>query len=389
MSLQQIGVVVAVPDGLPPDRVGTLPPPLRLVRQLHAAGVGRPTILAVGSAEAARRWKARMSAEGATAVALEGLGDAVAAADASRRWLCVAGDLVVSGEGLREALGNGAGSGRTILPDGQPAWDTTPAGGNGVLAWARAVCMGKPAPSSGPVAHVLPPQRYAGRASDPEAARRLDAAVLENLGHRQDPNFPRLTGRRISRAMSRRLAAAGVAPNAVTLGGIAAGVLAAVAFAQASYPWLLVGALLLVFSRLLDDCDGEVARMTVRSTRLGARLDVVGDVVVYAAVFTGLAVGLLRSDPHGGHLWTLGLLLFGAGMTTAIVLGAVTGTSLPQHSRLLKFLETGASGDFAYVFLPFALLDAVDVFFWGAAIGAQVYWALLAVVVLRLRRGVA
>jgi phosphatidylglycerophosphate synthase len=239
------------------------------------------------------------------------------------------------------------------------------------------------------VAHVLPPQRYAGRASDPDAARRLDAAILGNLGHRQDPNFPRLTGRRISRAMSRRLAAAGVAPNLVTLGGIACGVLAAVAFARASYGWLLAGALLLVLSRLLDDCDGEVARMTVRSTRLGARLDVIGDVVVYTAVFTGLAVGLVRSDPHGGHLWALALLLSGAGMTTVIVLGAVTGTSLPEHSRLLKLLETGASGDFAYVFFPFALLDAVDFFFWGAAIGAQVYWMLLAIVVLRLRRRLA
>jgi phosphatidylglycerophosphate synthase len=295
----------------------------------------------------------------------------------------------MSGDGLREALENGAASGRTVLADGQPAWDTRPDGGNGLVAWARAVCSGQPAPAAGPVAHVLPPQRYVGRATDPDAARRLDAAILGNLGHRQDPNFPRLTGRRISRAISRRLAAAGASPNLVTLGGIACGVLAAVAFAQSSYGWLLAGALLLVFSRLLDDCDGEVARMTVRSTRLGARLDVTGDVVVYTTVFTGLAIGLMRSDPHGGHLWALGLLLFGAGMTTVIVLGAVTGTSLPEHSRLLKFLETGASGDFAYVFLPFALLDAVDIFFWGAAIGAQVYWVLLAVVVLRLRRRLA
>jgi len=381
----QLGVVIAVPGALPSEPVGTLPPPLRLVRQLRAAGAGHPTILAVADTDAANRWRARMQREGATVVTVDALADAVAA-DTTRRWVCVPGDLVLSGEGLPEALAGANGGGRTLLADGAPAWETTSPGGNGLLAWARAVCAGAPAPESGPVTHVLPPQRFAGRAADVEAARRLDAAVLGNLGHRQDPNFPRLTGRRLSRAMSRRFAAAGIAPNTVTLGGITVGVLAAAAFAQGTYPWLVAGALLLVLSRLLDDCDGEVARMTVRSTPFGARLDVIGDVVVYATVFTGLAIGLARSDPHGGHVWALVLLLFGAGMTTAIVLGLVTGTSLPEHSRLLKLLETFASGDFAYVFLPFALLDAVDFFFWGAAIGAQVYWVLLAIVVLQLRR---
>jgi phosphatidylglycerophosphate synthase/uncharacterized membrane protein YbhN (UPF0104 family) len=232
----------------------------------------------------------------------------------------------------------------------------------------------------------LPEQTILGRAVNTGAAAQLSRAVVAALGRAEDPNFTRLFGRTLSKWLSRRLAARGVTPNMVTLMGIAVGLGAAALIAQVGYLYTLAGAILLVFSRILDDCDGEVARLTLRQSVFGARLDVAGDIIVHAAAFLAVATSLHRSDPSGGYLWTVPLLLFGGAMTTVLVLGFVTGTSLPRESRLLRFMERSASGDFAYIFLVFAVIGRPQWFLWAAAIGAQFYWAVLGIAVLAFSR---
>ena len=384
----ELGIVIAVPTDLPPHPIGTLPAPVRLLRQLRAAGATGPAWLVVDGDARAREWAEPARHEGAVALGVDEISPALSRERAAG-WLCASGDLVLSGEGLADALDAASPGDRTELPDGDPAWVIAPAVLDGVSTWAAARCAGEPTMPDADVTRTLPVQRYAGRVRDEASARDLDHAVMGNLGHDHEPNFARLSGRHLSRVLSRPLARWGIAPNTVTLTATAVGLTAALCLGAGTYGWTLGGALLLVLSRLLDDADGEVARMTIRQTEFGARLDVASDLVVHASVFLGLALGLHRADPTGGHLLALALLLGGAAITTAIVLGVVTGTTLPQESRLLRLLETGASGDFAYVFLPFALLGWTHVFLWAAAIGAQAYWLLLLGVVIRLRRRTA
>jgi len=80
--------------------------------------------------------------------------------------------------------------------------------------------------------------------------------------------------------MGRRLASLGVRANAVTLTGLALGLVSALMIALGASTWALVP---LLASRLADGLDGAVARAT-RKTDFGGYLDIGSDFLFYGAV---------------------------------------------------------------------------------------------------------
>lgn len=93
-----------------------------------------------------------------------------------------------------------------------------------------------------------------------------------------DPRSNRLVGGWLSLTyvVSRPLAARGLAPDLVTVLGVLVSAVAA-ALAAPGGRWLLLAALVVVLSGLLDNVDGAVAVLTDRSTRWGFVLDSVAD----------------------------------------------------------------------------------------------------------------
>jgi 1L-myo-inositol 1-phosphate cytidylyltransferase / CDP-L-myo-inositol myo-inositolphosphotransferase len=116
------------------------------------------------------------------------------------------------------------------------------------------------------------------------AAKPLDGVVSRRLN------------RPLSRRISLRLVRAGVSPTAATLGAFAITLVAAATVALgALWPAALVlGGLLVQLASVVDGCDGEVARATLRTSRAGAFLDSIldrlGDLALLAAL--ALAAGL-------------------------------------------------------------------------------------------------
>ncbi len=94
--------------------------------------------------------------------------------------------------------------------------------------------------------------------------------------------------------VGRRLAAAGVGADTLTLTGFALGVAAAVAIASG---WPLAGAALIALNRLADGLDGAVARAG-RSSDRGGYLDVTLDFTVYGLIPLAFAV----ADPAANGL---------------------------------------------------------------------------------------
>ncbi|MEQ8813808.1 MAG: CDP-alcohol phosphatidyltransferase family protein [Thalassobaculum sp.] len=88
-------------------------------------------------------------------------------------------------------------------------------------------------------------------------------------------------------AAGRRLAAAGVSANAVTVGGFLVGILSVPALAAGRYDLAL---LTILANRLGDGLDGAIAR-SVGPSDLGGYLDIVLDFVFYSAVVLGFALG--------------------------------------------------------------------------------------------------
>lgn len=91
-------------------------------------------------------------------------------------------------------------------------------------------------------------------------------------------------------------------PNAITLAALVIALAAAECFWRGTTLWLIIGALLLQVSLVIDCVDGETARYTRRFTALGAWLDATTDRVKEYAVYAGLALGAART---GDPVWTL------------------------------------------------------------------------------------
>jgi archaetidylinositol phosphate synthase len=92
--------------------------------------------------------------------------------------------------------------------------------------------------------------------------------------------------RPLSRPLVTVLARARVAPTTVVVANAVTGLVAAAALARGQ---LLAAALLLQVKTLLDNTDGQLARVTGRVTLTGRYLDTEADLVVNAAIFGALA----------------------------------------------------------------------------------------------------
>jgi phosphatidylglycerophosphate synthase len=113
-----------------------------------------------------------------------------------------------------------------------------------------------------------------------------------------------------------------VRPNHLTTVRLGFGIASAAAFTQGSYGWTNLGALLLVLSNFLDHTDGELARISGKTSRVGHLYDLASDAAVTILLFMAMGVGVdVRSGgalPDGLHVWPL-LLGTAAGVAIALI----------------------------------------------------------------------
>ena len=100
-----------------------------------------------------------------------------------------------------------------------------------------------------------------------------------------------------------------MSPNFVTVISFIVGLASALSFAQGARWALILGALLLQLSLILDCVDGEVARATHRFSVIGAWLDASTDRVKEYAVYAGLAAGAVVTGVQSQLAWALALIL--------------------------------------------------------------------------------
>ncbi|SOC10293.1 CDP-alcohol phosphatidyltransferase family protein [Stappia indica] len=169
-------------------------------------------------------------------------------------------------------------------------------------------------------------------------------------------------------AAGRRLAAAGVGADAVTLAGFACGIAAAFAICWHAP---LLAALLILANRLADGLDGAVARARTRTDR-GGYLDIVLDFFFYGAIPFAFAL----ADPAANALAASALLLSfymnGASFLGFAIMAEKRGFSTSaQGAKSLYYLGGLAEGaETIAVFLAFCLFPAAF---------APIAWAFAAV----------
>jgi archaetidylinositol phosphate synthase len=131
---------------------------------------------------------------------------------------------------------------------------------------------------------------------------------------------------RLARRLIAPLKDSWVGPNHLTTLRIAVGLAAAAAFLPGTYGWSNFAALLLVLSNFLDHTDGELARMSGKSSRYGHIYDLASDALVTILLFVAIGVGIgAKSD--------VALAL------PPVVLGAIAGIAIALIFFLRMRLE--------------------------------------------------
>jgi phosphatidylglycerophosphate synthase len=244
--------------------------------------------------------------------------------------------------------------------------------------------------------HVEAPLVLASRADVPAAERRL----LRELVKEQDGFLTRHISRKISLAVTRRVARTPVTPNAMTVFCTLLGLAAAWCFGSSTAPGQLMGGLLFLLHSILDGCDGELARLKFKESRLGGTLDFWGDNIVHVAVFAAFAFAWsnavddewplrLGAVAIAGTILGATFVYFHA-MRPKATAGPLLTTVSPDHrSRLTEILDEVSRRDFIYLV---AILGAFGKAYWFlalAAIGTPVFFlSVLVAALLGERRAV-
>lgn len=102
---------------------------------------------------------------------------------------------------------------------------------------------------------------------------------------------------RLARRLVTPLKDSWVTPNHLTTLRLGVGLGAAAAFTLGTYAWSNLAALLVVLSNFLDHTDGELARISGKSSRIGHLYDVGSDAAVTILIFIAIGAGA-STAPH-------------------------------------------------------------------------------------------
>jgi archaetidylinositol phosphate synthase len=185
---------------------------------------------------------------------------------------------------------------------------------------------------------------------------------------------PRPWDARLACRLVAPLADSPVTPNHLTTVRLATGLAAAVAFVPGSYGWSNVAALLFVLSNFIDHADGELARISGKTSRFGHLYDLAADAAVTIPLFVAIGAG---ASGKAGVPWEIPAVALGAIAGTAIALifflririEEMVGRAASRQAALLGF-ETE---DVLYLLPLVTLCDGLIPLLLAASIGSPLF----------------
>ena len=218
----------------------------------------------------------------------------------------------------------------------------------------------------------------------PRAVPKAEAWLLGGLIKEAEGFMSRHVERRISLALTRRLATTRITPNVMTVVSLVVGLLGVPFFLSQRPAYQLTGALLLLSHSILDGCDGELARLKFQESRLGSLLDFWGDNVVHVAVMAGIAIGwslavqaawpLLIGGVAAASVLLTATLVYRLTRHGTTVAGALFPSgSGPRPSWLSRMADMLARRDFIYLVVLLSALGKATWFLALAAVGTPVF----------------
>jgi len=116
--------------------------------------------------------------------------------------------------------------------------------------------------------------------------------LMKTLTKPADGPVSKILNRKISGLITRLfLVKTSLTPNALTLINPILAIPTFFLLAQGTYPWIIIGGILIQFMSIFDGCDGEIARLKFLKSKWGGFFDAVIDKYVDTAVIAGMSYG--------------------------------------------------------------------------------------------------
>lgn len=222
----------------------------------------------------------------------------------------------------------------------------------------------------------------------PQAVRSAEDWLLRGLVKEAEGFMSRHVERRISLAITRRLAGTRITPNVMTLVSLGVGLGGAPFFLSPMPAYQLTGALLLLTHSILDGCDGELARLKFQESRWGSLLDFWGDNLVYVALMACIAVGWSLAIQAAWPLGLGGVAVASALLTAGFVYRqtreetTIAGPLFPDGGRkradwLARMADMLVRRDFIYLVVLLSAAGKATWFLALAAVGTPIFFVVL------------
>lgn len=192
---------------------------------------------------------------------------------------------------------------------------------------------------------------------------------------------------RIAAVLVRPLVHTPITPNHVSMVTLAVALVGAWLLATGDADKATWGAGLFVLARFLDHFDGELARQSGKTSKLGYYLDYIVGAISYAALFFAMGWGF-RDSALGE--WAI---VLGSGGAAAALLSMFTNLGIDKQSGGDETGDAVGYPGFAgfeledgiYLIWPVTWLGFLYPFFIAAGIGATVYFLWTCITLFRMR----
>lgn len=182
---------------------------------------------------------------------------------------------------------------------------------------------------------------------------------------------PRTHVHAVARWCIRPLLETSVTPSHLTTLRLLTGLAAAAAFASTEYAWSAWGGVLFAISALLDRADGELARLSARTSTRGHWYDLSSDMVVNVLSFIGMGFGLRDHVPVPWAPVMGFVACLSVGGIFIVVFQLHSGGSNPIVA--FRYPHKFDFDDALFVIPLFAWLDALLPLMIAAVIGAPLF----------------
>ena len=196
--------------------------------------------------------------------------------------------------------------------------------------------------------------------------------------------------RHFSYPVTRLLVRTPITPNQITALSLVFGLGAGIVCLKADYLSILIGAILFLICYVLDNCDGEIARLKNMQSRFGMRFDTFVDWLVHAVFFVCVGWGATQATGQEWWFWLGVATSVGGCINYGIELyknkTQLHSTELPEEKSAPQEDDTNMDrfvlnartvrSDFCFIVLVLSLGGVLMYLLAPAAIGSQAYWGL-------------